>query len=325
MTAAPNSAANPAPNSAADPEADPAADPIDHAVAVLRGGGLVGMPTETVYGLAADASNEAAVRRIFAAKRRPVDHPLIVHLASADQLDEWAGSVPKAAAILAETCWPGPLTLLVPKADHVLSVVTGGRDTVGIRVPAHPMAGELLRRFGGGLAAPSANRFGQVSPTTADHVRADLGADVDFVLDGGPSPIGVESTIVDCTVSPPQILRPGGIDNETIEALLGDLGGASGPSRASGMLASHYSPGCTVEVAESLAEATERAAALQVTGVRVDVLDPTVDLVEAARLLYVWLRAADERGLPTLIAVLPAPTGLGHAIRDRLLKAAGRG
>ncbi|MEO6124168.1 MAG: L-threonylcarbamoyladenylate synthase [Ilumatobacteraceae bacterium] len=300
-------------------------DPIDRAIEVLRDGGLVGLPTETVYGLAADASNEKAVRRIFAAKGRPVDHPLIVHVASADQLANWASSVPRAAALLAETCWPGPLTLLVPKAAHVLAVVTGGRDTVGIRVPAHAMAAELLRRFGGGLAAPSANRFGQVSPTTAAHVQADLGSAVDYVLDGGPSPIGVESTIVDCTVDPPQILRPGGIDNETIQALLGDLGGASGPSRASGMLASHYAPGCAVEVVESRVAADERSAVLAAAGQRVDVLDPTADLVTAARQLYVWLRAADERGLDTLVAVLPQPIGLGHAIRDRLLKAAGKG
>lgn len=308
-----------------DPTCDPTSDPIDRALEVLREGGLVGLPTETVYGLAADASNEIAVRRIFAAKGRPADHPLIVHLASADQLVEWAREIPPAAALLAETCWPGPLTLLVPKAEHVLSIVTGGRDTVGIRVPAHPMAAELLRRFGGGLAAPSANRFGQVSPTTADHVRSDLGADVDFVLDGGPSPIGIESTIVDCTVAPPQILRPGGIDNETIETLLGTLGGASGPSRASGMLASHYAPGCTVEIVETAADAMTRAEQLRANGHRVDVLDPTADLVQAASELYVWLRAADERGLDTLIAVLPAPRGLGHAIRDRLLKAAGKG
>ncbi|MGZ4793328.1 MAG: L-threonylcarbamoyladenylate synthase, partial [Ilumatobacteraceae bacterium] len=173
---------------------------IDRALRVLRGGGLVAIPTETVYGLAADASNAAAVQRIFAVKGRPVAHPLIVHLASAEQLAEWAATIPPAAALLADECWPGPLTLLVPRATHVLDVVTGGRSTVGVRVPAHPLTLELLAKFGGGLAAPSANRFGRVSPTTAEHVRADLGDDVVFVLDGGPCPIGVESTIVDCTV-----------------------------------------------------------------------------------------------------------------------------
>ena len=145
---------------------------IERALEVLGNGGLVAIPTETVYGLAADASNDAAVRRIFATKGRPADHPLIVHLAAAEQLPEWAATIPAAAAVLADSCWPGPLTLLVPKAPQVLPVVTGGRDTVGIRVPAHPMATELLTRFGGGLAAPSANRFGRISPTTAAHVIA---------------------------------------------------------------------------------------------------------------------------------------------------------
>lgn len=300
-------------------------DPIDRAVEVLRNGGLVGLPTETVYGLAADAANETAVRRIFATKGRPADHPLIVHIAAADELHRWAATVPAPAAVLAETCWPGPLTLLVPKADHVLPVVTGGRDTIGIRVPAHPVAAELLRRFGGGLAAPSANRFGQVSPTTAAHVTADLGDDVDFVLDGGPSPIGVESTIVDCTVTPPQILRPGGIPDETIARLLGDLAGPSGARRASGMLASHYAPRCRVEVVDDVDTARRRVDALTAAGERVDLLDPTGDLVIAARELYNWLRSADERSLDALVAVLPPAVGLGHAIRDRLVKAAGLG
>ncbi|HEY4333530.1 MAG TPA: L-threonylcarbamoyladenylate synthase [Ilumatobacteraceae bacterium] len=301
-------------------------DPIDDAVAVLRRGGLVGMPTETVYGLAADASDEAAVRRIFTVKGRPADHPLIVHVAAADQLPAWCHEVPATAVALAATCWPGPLTLLVPKAEDVLAVVTGGRDTVGIRVPSHPVAQELLRRFGGGLAAPSANRFGHVSPTTADHVRADLGDDVDMVLDGGPSTIGVESTIVDCTVSPPQILRPGAITAEQIEQLLG-LAAAetSGPSRASGMLSSHYAPRATVIAVESAAAAIAAADAQSARGEQVEVLDPTDDLVTAAHQLYSWLRDADDRGVTTIVAVLPAPAGLGAAIRDRLLKAAGLG
>ena len=301
-------------------------DPVDEAVAVLRRGGLVGMPTETVYGLAADASNPAAVRSIFAVKRRPVDHPLIVHIASAGDMAGWSSAVPESALILADACWPGPLTVLVPKAAHVLNEVTGGRDTVGLRVPAHSMALDLLARFGGGVAAPSANRFGQVSPTTAAHVRADLGDDVDYILDGGPSPIGVESTIVDCTVSPPQILRPGGIANEEIERLLGTAANdVSGPSRASGMLASHYAPRATVEIVESRHEADSRAAAIADDGRHVDVLDPTTNLVAAAQQLYAWLRDADERGLDVIVAVLPPAAGLGHAIRDRLRKAAGQG
>ncbi len=292
---------------------------------ILRDGGLVGLPTETVYGLAADASNETAVRRVFAAKRRPPDHPLIVHLQSMEAMSAWAVDVPPSATLLATSCWPGPLTVLVQRAGHVLDVVTGGRESVGLRVPAHPLALDLLRRFGGGVAAPSANRFGRVSPTTADHVRADLGDDVDYVLDGGASHIGVESTIVDCTVSPPQILRSGGIPDEQIEQLLAPLNGVGpvdGPSRASGMLTSHYAPRARVEVFETLGEATERAADLTTEGHRVDIMDTNVDVVGAAQHLYGWLRAADDRSLDVLIAVLPPPVGLGHAVRDRLRKAA---
>ncbi len=306
-------------------------DPVGHALSVLRAGGLVGMPTETVYGLAADAANDLAVHKIFRAKGRPADHPLIVHIGSAEQMSVWANNISPAAVRLADTCWPGPLTLLVPKAEKVSPVVTGGRDTVGLRVPAHPIALDLLRRFGGGLAAPSANKFGHVSPTTAGHVLADLGAAVDFVLDGGPCPIGVESTIVDCTVSPAQILRPGGIPNEAIAELLEGLGGIDrriddlGPSRASGMLSSHYAPRCRVEIVETAANADQRAEFLRALGQHVDVIDPSGDLTLAAQQLYAWLRNADEREIDTVVAVLPPPQGLGHAIRDRLRKAAGKG
>lgn len=292
---------------------------LDDALAVLRAGGLVAIPTETVYGLAADASNEAAVRRIFAAKGRPADHPLIVHVAGAERLAEWAAEVSVTAALLADTCWPGPLTLLVPRAPHVLDAVTGGRPTVGVRVPAHPLTLELLDRFGGGLAAPSANRFGMVSPTTAEHVLADLGDAVDYVLDGGPCPVGVESTIVDCTVDPPQVLRPGGIATEQIAELLGSsLAEASGPSRAPGMLASHYAPTARVVLAETRAEGELLAGDIE----GAELLDRTADLVDYARHLYADLRAADERGTRVVVAVLPPPRGLGHAVRDRLAKAA---
>ena len=285
---------------------------------MLRAGGLVAIPTETVYGLAADASNPDAVRRIFAVKQRPADHPLIVHIAAADRLGDWASTIPPAAGILADACWPGPLTLLVARAERVLDVVTGGRSTVGLRVPAHPLTLELLERFGGGIAAPSANRFGRVSPTTADHVRADLGDDVDFVLDGGPCPIGVESTIVDCTVDPPQVLRPGAISAEEIESLLDTtLGAAGGPSRAAGMLASHYAPRCRVVLAETTAEGNAFAA----DSLNTEIIDDD-DLAHYAHTLFARLRDADSRGVETVIAVLPPATGLGHAIRDRLTKAA---
>ncbi len=292
---------------------------IDRALEVLRNGGLVAIPTETVYGLAADASNARAIARVFEVKGRPADHPLIVHVAAAEQLGDWAGEITSTAARLADTCWPGPLTLLVPKADHVLSAVTGGRDTVGVRVPAHPLTTELLTRFGGGLAAPSANRFGRVSPTTAEHVRADLGDLVDYVLDGGPCPVGVESTIVDCTVTPPQILRPGGIAPDEIRELLGaDLADLAGPSRAPGMLAAHYSPNARVLLAESRAIADTIAGDIPGSWI----LDHSSDLPSYARSLYADLRAADDRGIKVIVAVLPAAAGLGYAIRDRLTKAA---
>jgi L-threonylcarbamoyladenylate synthase len=295
-------------------------DTVDRAVAVLRRGGLVAIPTETVYGLAADAGNETAVRRIFTVKGRPADHPLIVHVAAAAELEHWAARVPASAAVLADACWPGPLTLIVPRATHVLDVVTGGRDTVAIRVPAHPLAHELLARFGGGLAAPSANRFGMVSPTTAAHVIADLGDEVDLVLDGGASPVGVESTIVDCSVDPPQVLRPGAITADQIETLLGDvLAPASGPSRASGMLASHYAPSASVLLARSVDEVDQ----LSATHPGATVIGVGVDPIEYARHLYRWLREADDAGAGTVVAVLPQPEGLGHAVRDRLFKAAG--
>ena len=292
---------------------------VDHALEVLRNGGLVAIPTETVYGLAADARNPEAVRRIFTAKGRPADHPLIVHIADAGQLPQWAAEIPPHAALLAGTCWPGPLTLLLRRRPDVLDVVTGGLPSVGLRVPAHPVTTELLTRFGGGLAAPSANPFGKVSPTTAEHVVHDLGDLVDYVLDGGRCPVGVESTIVDCTTTPPQILRPGGIPAEQIEALLdGRLATAAGASRAPGMLAAHYAPRATVRLVGTSAEALALAYGQEGTAV----IDRTDNLVEYARSLYSDLRQADARGVSTVIAVMPPPTGLGHAIRDRLTKAA---
>jgi L-threonylcarbamoyladenylate synthase len=297
---------------------------VTRAAEVLRAGGLVAFPTETVYGLGADAGNDAAVRRIFAVKGRPEDHPLIVHVASAALLDAHAAQVPRAARLLAEALWPGPLTLLVERSSAVSPVVTGGRSTVGLRVPAHPLALALLDAFGGGIAAPSANRFGRVSPTTASHVVSDLGADVDLVLDGGPCPVGVESTIVDCTVDPPMILRHGGVPAERLDALLGRAVQrvATGPSRASGMLDSHYAPRCGVELVPDRPAADERVQELVLEGRRADVLDPGPDAETYARHLYAWLRDADARGLDVLVAVPPPAEGLGAAVIDRLRKAA---
>ncbi|RLE17237.1 MAG: threonylcarbamoyl-AMP synthase [Actinobacteria bacterium] len=296
---------------------------VSRAEQAIRSGGLVAIPTETVYGLAADATNPVAVRRLFEVKGRPVDHPLIVHLHSADQLDKWAEELNETALILTRAAWPGPLTVIVPRASGVLDVVTGGLDTVGLRVPAHPLALELLDRVGVGLAAPSANRFGSVSPTTAEHVLHDLGdlldPALDVVLDGGPCPVGVESSIVDCTSEPPQILRAGGVGSEEISRLLnGGVAGSSGPARASGMLTSHYAPSCVVKLVDN----ADDAMALRAGSPNSAILDLSDDLVAYARNLYGRLREADEQGLKTLIAVLPPADGLGHAIRDRLEKAA---
>jgi len=296
---------------------------LDRAVAAIRAGALVAIPTETVYGLAADATNPEAVTRIFEMKGRPADHPLIVHLGAAEDLDEWARVVPDTARQLADAAWPGPLTVILPRAAGVLDAVTGGLDTVALRVPAHPMALALIERSGVALAAPSANRFGAVSPTTAEHVLRDLGERLDprrdMILDGGPCPIGIESTIVDCSSSPPQILRAGGVPVEDIRRLLtGEIADASGPSRASGMLASHYAPLCAVRLVDS----PDDALALRAGTVGSEILDLTDDLVSYARELYARLRDADDRGVSTLIAVLPPADGLGHAIRDRLTKAA---
>lgn len=295
---------------------------VGRAAAVIRAGGLVAIPTETVYGLAADGTNESAVRRIFEVKRRPLDHPLIVHLASADQVGDWTAEMNESASRLTVAAWPGPLTVLLRRGPDVLDAVTGGLDTVGLRVPAHPMTADLLARVGVGLAAPSANRFGSVSPTSAQHVLDDLGdlmdPNRDLILDGGPSSIGVESTIVDCTVAPPQVLRAGGIPTEDIARLLDEVGDISGPSRASGMLASHYAPRCAVR----LVDTADDAMALRSGTPGSEVLDLTDDLVVYAHELYARLRDADRRGVRTLIAVLPRSIGLGHAIRDRLFKAA---
>jgi L-threonylcarbamoyladenylate synthase len=309
---------------------------VGRAVDVLRGGGLVAFPTETVYGLGADASSAAAVRRLFAVKRRPPDHPVIVHLGDPALLPEWASEVPDAAAVLARACWPGPLTVVVPRAARVPDAVTGGRDTVGLRVPDQPLALELLRAFGGGVAAPSANRFGRVSPTTAADVRADLGGDVDLVLDGGPCRVGVESTIVDCTGPRPAILREGGVPRGRVEALLGVTVPllTGGEIAAPGTLASHYAPRARVELTDR-AEIEEHAMAAIARGERVGVigappadarvvgLGAPADVERYAHDLYAMLRAADARELDVVLAVVPDGTGLAAAVADRLRRAAG--
>ncbi len=310
---------------------------IARAVDVLRRGGLVALPTETVYGLGADASNDLAVRRIFAVKGRPSSHPLIVHLPSVARAREWTTGLGDAGERLARAFWPGPLTLIVKRSARVSDAVTGGQDTVGLRVPAHPLALELLEAFGGGIAAPSANRFGRVSPTTAAHVRSELGDDVDLVLDGGPSQVGVESTIVDLTAPAPRLLRPGGVAREAIEQVLGQtlvLATHATDVRAPGLLESHYAPRAglwLVTAEELLVEATRRrdggARVVVIAPARVAVpegvsrLDVPDDDAGFAQVLYARLREADALG-DLILAVPPPESGLGLAVRDRLQRAA---
>jgi L-threonylcarbamoyladenylate synthase len=224
---------------------------IDKAVALLRAGELVAFPTETVYGLGADARNADAVAKIFAAKGRPADHPLIVHIPDAGHLDKWAREIPEAARVMAKAFWPGPLTLILKRQPDVPAAVTGGQDTIGLRVPNHPLALELLAAFDGGIAAPSANRFGRISPTTAAHVRADLGDAVACILDGGPCQVGIESTIVDLSGPRAVILRPGMVSALDIGRVLGRVPlSADDPlaplkiraKRVSGTLEAHYAP-----------------------------------------------------------------------------------
>jgi L-threonylcarbamoyladenylate synthase len=291
---------------------------IATAVAALRDGELVGLPTETVYGLAADASNDDAVRRIFAVKRRPLSHPLIVHIADVEQLFELATEVNDACRVLVSHAWPGPLTVIVAANQSVSRVVTSGRDTIGVRLPAHDVARGIIRQLGNAVAAPSANRFGHVSPTTPQHVVDDLGDDVAVVVDGGPCAVGVESTIVDCSRSTPEILRPGAITESDINRLLTSmrtrvLDGTLGEARASGMMERHYAPRAKVRLYETRQQVPRDAS---------PIIDCTEDVPEAARTLYARLRACDDEGHPEVHVVLPTPEGLGYALRDRLKKAA---
>jgi len=282
-------------------------------VAVLKTGGLLAFPTETVYGLGADASNPLAVRQIFAMKGRPADHPLIVHLASAEAVGDW-GRLGAVGQALAAAFWPGPLTLVLPRQESVLDEVTGGLQTVGIRVPSHPTAQALLQAFGGGLAAPSANRFGRVSPTTAAHVLSEF-KDAVPVLEGGACSIGVESTIIDLS-GPPALLRPGGVPVESIEAITGPL--ASSSTRAPGTLATHYAPRTALLLSRNPAV---DAARLREEGRTVAILAAGED-TEHARRLYAELRRLDDLGVDILIAELAGEGGLGRAINDRLSRAA---
>jgi len=311
---------------------------VVRAVTVLRAGGLVAFPTETVYGLGADASNAEAVKKVFAAKGRPHDHPLIVHIASSAQLTAWARDIPPSAHTLAKEFWPGPLTLILKRAPGVLDLVTGGQDTVALRVPSHPLAQTLLHAFGGGLVGPSANRFGRISATTADHVREEFGAGVDCVLDGGACEVGIESSIVDLSGARPALLRPGAISAGQIESALGaPLAAPDAASpRAPGTLAKHYAPRTPVmlvegnlidELARSFARQGKRIAVLA-RNARQPLISQLVWIAapDAAGAyghdLYANLRRLDAAGCDVMLVEQPPPDLVWAAIHDRLARAA---
>lgn len=311
---------------------------IKNAVAVLCAGGLVAFPTETVYGLGADASNPEALKKVFAAKGRPHDHPLIVHVADAAQLANWAREIPPAATRLAKKFWPGPLTMILRRAPGVSDLVTGGQDTVALRVPSHPVAQALLRAFGGGIAAPSANRFGRVSATTAEHVRHEFGDTVDCVLDGGAADVGIESTIVDLSGAQPGLLRPGRITAQQLEEVLEMPLAAPGSAapRAPGTLAKHYAPqtpllmmeaDLLLELAASLTRQGKRVAALARSALQPLLPDliwitAPADAESYAHDLYGNLRRLDEAGCDTILVEAPPQETAWAAITDRLTRAA---
>jgi L-threonylcarbamoyladenylate synthase len=303
------------------------------AAASLLAGGLVAFPTETVYGLGADACNADAVARIYSVKGRPADHPLIVHIASMDGLGDWADDVPGYAISLARDFWPGPMTLVVKRSGLAGDFVTGGQDTVGVRVPDHPVALGLLEAFeragGKGVAAPSANRFGNVSPTTAQAVSDELGdylADGDQILDGGSCDVGVESTIIDCTGDAPKILRPGAITAQLISESTGlEVAGVVEDSaiRVSGSLEAHYAPSAKVLLCETptAGQGFIADANIQTPEGVIRLASPTSD-EEFAQVLYSALRAADQQGLAEVVVMQPIGIGIAVAIRDRLKRAA---
>ena len=296
---------------------------IDECVNTLRAGSVIGIPTETVYGLAAIATNKSAINLVFAIKERPTSHPLILHIADVSMLDDWATNISSEARALCKKFWPGPLTLILHKSDKVLTEVTGGRDTVAIRCPNHSVTTKLLKKLNDAVVAPSANKFGKVSPTTAKHVVNDLGSDISIVLDGGDCSIGLESTIIDCTTTPPQLLRTGAI---TAEQILRECNitvvAASGESRAPGMLEKHYAPVCRVVLVSSSQEGLIEAQRYVADGFKVRLLDLTEDLDMFARLLYSSLRTADKDGITVAIVVRAPMKGIGFAINERLEKAA---
>ncbi len=316
----------------------PRPDIIARAADVLRGGGLVAFPTETVYGLGAHALESAAVRKIFAAKERPDWDPLIVHVSGVAMARSLAKTIPPHFERLANIFWPGPLTLIVEKADHVPDEVTARRSTIGLRVPRHPVAAALLGAAQVPIAAPSANRFGRPSPTRAEHVLDDLGERVDLILDAGPTLLGVESTVLDLTQSPPAILRPGGASREQLVAVLGAVTLAGGVAEevaakglaAPGMTLKHYAPRARVEliqgaVDEMTTALKNRVEQLEREGKTFQVLATYGDNEQYARTLFAQMRDADSRNIDVILCIMPPPDGIGFAVRDRLLRAAGIG
>jgi L-threonylcarbamoyladenylate synthase len=310
---------------------------IAEAAAVLRDGGLVAFPTETVYGLGADATNPRAVLRVFEVKARPSFDPLIVHLDRAAALPRVATGIDARVETLAARFWPGPLTLVLPRAPEIPDVVTAGLDTVGVRVPAHPAARALLESAAVPVAAPSANPFGYVSPTTARHVAELLGEAVDIVLDGGPCSVGVESTILSLVQDPPVILRPGGVPREELEAALGRSLAVAGPTArplAPGQLHRHYATHTPLRLLDGPAPDAPGPArvGLLLLSPRpeprgyaaVQILAPDGSLATAAANLFAALRHLDAAGLDLILAEPCAESGLGHAIMDRLRRAAAR-
>ncbi len=307
------------------------ADAIDQAAAQLRAGSLVAFPTETVYGLGADATNASAVARIYEVKGRPQDHPLIVHIASMNDMDKWCEEIPAYAIALARDFWPGPMTLILKRSRLAQDFITGGQESVGVRVPDHVLALALLNAFskidGAGIAAPSANRFGQVSPTTAEAVQDEIGEYLqphDQIMDGGASHVGVESTIIDCTHALPRILRPGAITEEMIidSTGLSLLENVDDVIRVSGSLENHYSPKAKV-LLDSTAKPDQGFIALadiQTPDGAIRLAAPR-DIDEYARSLYSALRAGDSQGITEIAVIAPEGDGLAVAIRDRLLRA----
>ena len=307
------------------------ADSIREAAAALRAGYLVAFPTETVYGLGADARNSEAVKRVYEVKGRPSDHPLIVHISSINELEKWAKEIPEYAIDLAQAFWPGPMTLILKRTEIAQDFITGGQETVGLRVPSDPIALALIQEFerisGSAIAAPSANRFGQVSPTSSSDVREELSnylCEFDLILEGGRSNIGIESTIIDCTTGAPQILRPGSISHEDVASISNlTLGSIESLTRVSGNFESHYAPNARIILDIEPMEGQGLIAFDNIPtplGV-IRILSPNTN-VDFARGLYSALRYADKIGLKEIVVYQPEDSGIGIAIRDRLGKAA---